>query len=304
MKKDDKVYHTTREVDFRVEYELVLSAPLGRGVSGEVYRCICKETSKVHALKILPDSKKALTEVVMQRRCQHSENVVPIVDVFRCVGHHPGCKPGGRYLYVVMELQREGNLFQYIKQQGGVGEETAVPLVRQIVYALQSVHKQGIIHKDLKPENILLSEKGEDKQLCAKLCDFGLACEEKSNPTCVEYTPYYVAPEVLCKDRQYNYELSVEDSKPYDHRCDIWALGIIIFSMLSSKTPFYSEVHGRHITPIMFDNILNARFKFQEDTWNNISDNAKGLISSLLVADPSKRLTLEQVLKHPWLSEN
>ena len=304
IKKDEKVYHAVREVDFGREYELVLSAPLGSGVSGEVYRCISKETNKVLALKILPDTKKALNEVVLQRRCQHSEHVVPIVDVFRCAGHHPGCRTGGRYLYVVMELQREGNLFQFIKQQGGVREETAVPLVRQVVSGLQSMHKQGIIHKDLKPENILLSDREDQKQLCAKICDFGLSVEEKSNPTRVEYTPYYVAPEVLCKDRQYNYQLSVEDCKPYDHRCDIWALGVIIYSMLSGKTPFYSEVHGRSITPIMYDNILNARFKFQDDPWKNISANAKDLISSLLVADPSKRLTLEQVLKHPWLSES
>ena len=303
LKKNDKINQATREVDFRCEYELVLYAPLGRGVSGEVYRCISKATNKVYALKILPDNKKGLDEIVLQRRCQHSENVVPIVDVFRCVGRHPGCSQGSRYLHVVMELQRGGNLFQYIKRNGGVREERAVPLVRHIVSGLKSIHKQGIIHKDLKPENVLLSEEGEEKQLCAKLCDFGLSVEERSKPTRAEYTPYYVAPEVLCKDRLYNYQLSVEDSKPYDHRCDIWALGVIIYSMLSSRTPFYSEVHGRCITPIMYDNIMNGRFKFPDDPWKNISANAKDLISNLLKADPSKRLTLEQVLTHPWLSE-
>ncbi|KAI6657897.1 MAP kinase activated protein kinase 2 [Oopsacas minuta] len=301
-KNEFKSQNIIQEIDSRTQYDLVQSSPLGNGATGVVYRCICKETNKIYALKIVRDNKDGLNEIVLQRRC-NSENVVPIIDVFRCVGHHPGSKPGVKYLYIVMELQREGNLFQFIKCHGGVREETAVHLMKQVVYGLQSLHKQGIIHKDLKPENILLSE-GEDKELCAKLSDFGFSCQEKSHPTRVEYTPYYVAPEVLCKDRQYNPYPTSMDLAPYDHRCDIWGLGVTIYTLLTGITPFYSEINGRVMTPIMYDNIQNARYKFPEYQWRGISTNAKDLISKLLITDPKDRLTLRQILKHPWVLEN
>ena len=288
--------------DIKQDYKLIWSR-IGNGISGSTYMCVSRVLDYKYALKILDDNKRSRAEIRLQRRCQHSENVVPIVDVFRCVGHHPGCKPGGRYLYVVMELQREGNLFQYIKQQGGVREKTAVPLVRQIVYALQSVHKQGIIHKDLKPENILLSEKGEDKQLCAKLCDFGFACEEKSIPTCVEYTPYYVAPEVLCKHRQYNPFPTADELASYDHRCDIWSLGVVLYCMLIGESPFFSEVNYVPLTFLMYDNIQTARYKIPAARTPGISTEARDLISALLKPNPEDRLSLDKVLSHPWFEK-
>ena len=291
-------------IDFRTEYELVESAPLGIGASGVVYRCICKQTSKIYALKIVQDNKQGINEITWQRKCHHSEHVVPIIDVFRSVGHHPGSKPGMKYLYIVMELQKGGNLFQFIKREGGVREETAVRLVRQIVYALQCLHKQGIIHKDLKPENILLSERegeGEEKELCAKLSDFGFSCQEKSRPTRVEYTPYYVAPEVLCKDIRQNLCPTPLDLVPYDHRCDIWSLGVIIYSLLTENSPFFSERPGEYMGPIMYDCIQNARYTPPENLKTDISTEAKDLISNLLKSNPNDRLTLQQILEHPWM---
>ena len=288
--------------DIEQDYKLIWSR-IGNGISGSTYACASRESGSKYALKILEDNKRSKTEIRLQRRCQQSENVVPIVDVFRCVGRHPGCSQGSRYLHVVMELQRGGNLFQYIKRNGGVREERAVPLVRHIVSGLKSIHKQGIIHKDLKPENVLLSEEGEEKQLCAKLCDFGFSCEGKSNPIQVEYTPYYVAPEVLCKDTQYNPFPSANEMASYDHRCDVWSLGVVLFCMLIGESPFYSEVNYVPLSHLMYENIQTARYKIPASHTPGISTEAQDLISALLRPNPEDRLSLDKVLSHPWFEK-
>ena len=288
--------------DIEQDYKLNWSR-IGNGISGSTYMCASRGLGYKYALKILEDTKRSRAEIRLQRRCQHSEHVVPIVDVFRCAGHHPGCRTGGRYLYVVMELQREGNLFQLIKQQGGVREETAVPLVRQVVSGLQSMHKQGVIHKDLKPENILLSEREDRIQLSAKICDFGFSCKEKSNPTRVEYTPYYVAPEVLCKDRQYNPHPTPNELAPYDHRCDIWSLGVVLYCMLIGESPFFPEVNYVPLTHLMYDNIQTARYKIPASHTPGISTEAQDLIRALLRPNPEDRLSLDKVLCHPWFEK-
>ncbi|KAI6657896.1 MAP kinase activated protein kinase 2 [Oopsacas minuta] len=286
--------------DISQDYELIWSR-IGSGISGGTYMCASRFLGYKYALKILEDNKRSREEVNLQRKFRNSENVVPIIDVFRCVGHHPGSKPGVKYLYIVMELQGEGNLFQFIKCHGGVREETAVHLMKQVVYGLQSLHKQGIIHKDLKPENILLSE-GEDKELCAKLSDFGFSCQEKSRPTRVEYTPYYVAPEVLCKDRQYNPYPTSMDLAPYDHRCDIWSLGVVLYCLLLGETPFFSEINYNPLTQLMYDNIQNARYKISSEE-PAISTEARDLINALLKSNPDDRCSLEKVLSHPWFEK-
>ena len=302
FKKGENRKNIIKESDIRKHYELFLHSPLGKGVSGEVFKCKSKETGSLYALKILKHNKRGKNEITFHTKCQESEYVVPIIDVFTCAGHHPDAKAGTKYFYVVMELQK-GSLFTYIRDNRGVKEETAVPIMKQIVSGLHTVHKHGIIHRDLKPENILISEREGGKELCVKLCDFGTSCEESSRPTRPEYTPFYVAPEVLCKDNRYNYQLDpAELSKPYDRRCDIWALGVILYCMLSSTPPFFSEIHRRSVSHTMFNNVQSARYKFDDDIWKDISPEAKDLISRLLRADPTERLTLEQVLEHPWMS--
>ena len=289
--------------DIKQEYELIWYR-VGTGISGGLYMCSSRFLGIKYALKILEDNKRSREEVNFHRKCHHSEHVVPIIDVFRSVGHHPGSKPGMKYLYIVMELQRGGNLFQFIKREGGVREETAVRLIRQIVYALQCLHKQGIIHKDLKPENILLSERGEgeERELCAKLSDFGFSCQEKSRPTRVEYTPYYVAPEVLCKDREYNPFPTPRHFAPYDHRCDIWSLGVVLYCMLLGDTPFFPELHDTLMTPMMYDNIQNSRYKVLSQA-PGISTESRDLIGVLLKPNPDERISLGKVLSHPWFEK-
>ena len=287
--------------DIEKDYELIWSR-IGSGLSGSTYTCVSRFLNYKYALKIVEDSKQNRKEIHFQRRCQQSEHVVPIIDVYRCTGKHPNAKPGVKYLYIIMELQREGNLFYYIHRQGRLREETAVRFMKQIVLGLQSIHKQGIIHRDLKPDNILISEREENNELYAKLCDFGFSCEESSRPVRADYTSYYVAPEVLCKDRDYNPHPTPLELAPYDHHCDLWSLGVTLYCMLVGDTPFFPEINFVPVTRLMYDNIQNARYRFPTSLDADISADAKHLISGLLRPVPEERLSLDLVLSHPWFN--
>jgi serine/threonine protein kinase len=96
-------------------------------------------------------------------------------------------------------------------------------------------------------------------------------------------TPGYVAPEVL---RQ----------MPYGKECDIWSIGVVTFILLSGSTPFYEEDNFA-----LFEQIKNCRYSFEAETWQDVSEEAKDFVKKILVADPKKRLTSEQIFNHPWM---
>lgn len=153
--------------------------------------------------------------------------------------------------------------------------------------AVKYLHDQGIVHRDLKPENILLKSKTDDT---IKLSDFGLSrgMDSQSYLKTMCGTPQYVAPEVLSN--------AGPGKEGYNLACDLWSLGVIAYILLCGYPPFHEE---KEIS--LYDQILTADFEFPRDPWVNISEEAKDFVEKLLVVDPSKRLTAEQALKHPFI---
>jgi serine/threonine protein kinase len=147
-------------------------------------------------------------------------------------------------------------------------------------------HDRGIIHRDLKPENLLLTSKDSDIAL-VKISDFGLARyhdpegDAMMMTTCG--TPGYCAPEILM-------------FKPYDHRCDFWSLGVVMFVMLSGMPPFFHKDKFR-----LFELIKNASYTFDDPAWEQVSTEAKELISLLLQVDVNKRITAEELKINKWI---
>jgi len=99
-------------------------------------------------------------------------------------------------------------------------------------------------------------------------------------------TPSYVAPEVL-------------DCKGYDKEVDMWSAGVILYILLCGYPPFFSENE-----PDLFELITKVEFEFHPKYWSHISEEAKDLISKLLLKDPKKRLTAVQALEHPWFKND
>ena len=184
-----------------------------------------------------------------------------------------------------------------------------------IYFSLQFLHKKGIAHRDLKPENVLCEF---EDQLCpVKICDFDLGSGIKFNSqfsspisTPALLTPVgsaeFMAPEVV--------EAFMDDTErdlAYDKRCDLWSLGIIMYILLCGYPPFSGNCGSQcgwnqgepcnACQELLFHSIQDGHFDFPEAEWKDISNEAKDLISKLLVKDARQRLSAEMVSAHPWV---
>lgn len=188
----------------------------------------------------------------------------------------------GDVLYLVMELMSGGELFDRIVEKESYSEKEAAETIRPIVDAIRYCHENDIIHRDLKPENLLYTSSEETAFI--KITDFGLArFVENEFATTACGTPGYVAPEII-------------EGKGYGKPVDYWSIGIILYIMLCGFPPFYEDDNAK-----LFEQIKNCEFEFPSPYWDNISDSAKELIRLLLVKEPEKRLTAEEIMAHPWI---
>jgi len=186
--------------------------------------------------------------------------------------------------YIVTQLATGGELFDRICERGRFTEKDAAETIRQVLEAVNYLHERNIVHRDLKPENLLYLTREPDSQLV--LADFGIAKTIQGNEvlTTMAGSFGYAAPEVMEKQGH---------GKPVD----LWSLGVITYTLLCGYSPFRSEA--------MHDLIQECRLEkvvFHVRYWSGVSDDAKDFITSLLKADPSKRPTSQQALRHRWLS--
>jgi serine/threonine protein kinase len=224
-------------------------------------------------------------EISVLKKLNHP-NVIPLVDVFETPDK----------VFIVMELMKGGELFDCIVRKGRFSEREAIDVVAQVASGLAHCHEQGVVHRDLKPENLLLEEKWEpwhDKNKkkngsmgVVKIADFGFS-RSLGTATTRSYigTAGYLAPEL-------------RQGKAYSKSVDVWALGVIMYVLLSGHLPFPPEAH-----PILEQDNMVKRFalKFHKAQWSTISMSAKELIWAMLQVDPDERCTARDVCQHPWV---
>lgn len=241
---------------------------------------LSKSQNSENSRKEAESRKESLNnEIEVLRRLKHP-NIVQLLDVLE----------DGECYYLVMELVTGGELFDRIVQKGSYTERDASSLIRQVLYATEYMHSQGVVHRDLKPENLLYYSESDDSKIMVS--DFGLSQIEnsESNMATACGTPGYVAPEVLC----------VQDGKcGYGKEVDCWAIGVIAYILLCGYPPFYDENDHE-----LFRQIRMAEYEFDSPYWDNISDSAKDFIRLLMERDPKKRYSCTQALQHPWIASN
>lgn len=292
------------------DYEIRWNRNLGTGVSGPVRLCINRKTGTEYALKVLldrSDRKKAEIEATLHWRCSGGSHVVRIVDVYRNEIKQPGEVSARRRILLVMELMEGGELFSFISKRHHFTEKEASRYILQIAKAIQFCHRLNIAHRDIKPENLLLVKDTDDStEVHIKLADFGFAKIDNGDLKTPQFTPYYVAPQVLeAQKRQKDLRASKAHSPYfYDKSCDIWSLGVIVYIMLCGYPPFYSEVAHQPLSNRMKQKIMSADFDFPENDWKGISPEAKDLIKSMLCVEASERLSIDEVMHHAWLVQN
>lgn len=183
-------------------------------------------------------------------------------------------------IYMILEYCPGGELFDYIIAKDRLSEEETRVFFRQIVSALAYVHSQGYAHRDLKPENLLLDE---DHNL--KLIDFGLCAKPKGGlgyelMTCCG-SPAYAAPELI-------------QGKSYiGSEADVWSMGVLLFALLCGYLPFDD------------DNCMVLYRKITRGTYNNphwLSPGSILLLNQMMQVDPKHRVTIKQLLDHPWMT--
>ncbi|KAM6097481.1 ribosomal protein S6 kinase alpha-3 isoform 1-T1 [Chlamydotis macqueenii] len=264
-------------IQFTDGYEV--KEDIGVGSYSICKRCIHKASNMEYAVKIIDKSKRDPTEEIeiLLRYGQHP-NIITLKDVY----------DDGKYVYVVTELMKGGELLDKILRQKFFSEREASAVLFTITKTVEYLHTQGVVHRDLKPSNILyVDESGNPESI--RICDFGFAKQLRAENGLLMtpcYTANFVAPEVLKR-------------QGYDAACDIWSLGVLLYTMLTGYTPF---ANGPDDTPEeILARIGSGKFSLSGGYWNTVSDTAKDLVSKMLHVDPHQRLTAAQVLSHPWI---
>lgn len=190
-----------------------------------------------------------------------------------------------KYLHLVTELCTGGDLIEYILESKNFSESQAACVARKLLHAVNHLQTLGICHRDIKPMNILFSSKDPNAEV--KLLDFGLAksFDPSEKLQSMVGTPYYLAPEVI--------------KGTYSGECDVWALGVLFYMMLSGEHPFVGS-QLEHI----YASILSGVYDFEGRAWRKVSTRAKHLISKMLIVNPENRISIEEALNHPWFVSN
>ncbi|XDV50784.1 hypothetical protein PO909_019796, partial [Leuciscus waleckii] len=264
-------------IHFTDGYEL--KEDIGIGAYSVCKRCVHRITSVEYAVKIIDRAKKDPSEEIeiLLRYGQHP-NIITLKDVY----------DDGKFVYLVMELMRGGELLDRILRQKCFSERETSAVLCTITKTVEYLHSQGVVHRDLKPSNILyVDETGDPESI--RICDFGFAKQLRAENGLLMtpcYTANFVAPEVLKK-------------QGYDAACDIWSLGILLYTMLAGFTPF---ANGPDDTPEeILARIGSGKFALSGGNWDTVSDAAKDIVTKMLHVDPHQRVTAPLVLRHPWI---
>lgn len=262
---------------------------IGQGTFGKVFKVKHKETGKDWAMKVInkekaggPVIKLLEREVGILKRVQH-EHIISLNEVFETA----------KKMYLVMELCEGGELADALKARERIPEEECKIIMSRLASAISYLHKNDIVHRDLKLENILLAvdpNNLEDK-LYIKVTDFGLSVvkggtghDNMMQDFCG--TPIYMSPEII-------------DNKTYSQNCDVWAMGVILYIMLSGSPPFKSKDEDS-----LYDLIKKGELDFSDEFWATVSVNAKSILEKMMRVDPAHRLTATEMLHHPWITGN
>eukprot|EP01090_Pellita_catalonica_P015717 TRINITY_DN4307_c0_g1_i1.p1 TRINITY_DN4307_c0_g1~~TRINITY_DN4307_c0_g1_i1.p1 ORF type:complete len:444 (-),score=81.69 TRINITY_DN4307_c0_g1_i1:1204-2535(-) len=249
-------------------------AVLGKGAFGKVKLGTVKATGQKFAVKVIQkqdllEKKKTQAIVFRERELLHHLGRHPLVVTLHYTFQSPTS------LFFVMDYCPNGEMFDQLKKLGSFSVECTQHYVAEMIMALEHIHSKGVMHRDFKPENILFNEDWH-----IKVIDFGTAknigAGGKSGS--FEGTPEYMSPELLINNS-------------CDTRCDYWALGVIVYQLLTGKLPF------RGNNPWHTMQLVRERdFVYPE----GFPPQGKDLCEKLMNPDPGERMVFPEIKDHPF----
>uniref|UniRef100_A0A7N9AV32 Ribosomal protein S6 kinase n=1 Tax=Mastacembelus armatus TaxID=205130 RepID=A0A7N9AV32_9TELE len=272
---------------FYMSYEMDLKdSALGEGSFSICRRCTHKKTGQKFAVKIVSKRMEAQTqrEIAALKLCDGHPNIVKLHEIYHDQLH----------TYLVLELLGGGELLERIRRKQHFSETEASRIMRKLVSAVSHMHDVGVVHRDLKPENLLFTDESENSEI--KIIDFGFARLKPPDNQLLKtpcFTLQYAAPEILKYDG-------------YDESCDLWSLGVILYTMLSGQVPFQCQEKSLTHTSAeeIMKKIKQGDFSFEGEAWRNVSQQAKDLIQGLLTVDPNKRIKMCGLRYNAWLQDD
>ncbi|KAK6961312.1 muscle M-line assembly protein unc-89, partial [Biomphalaria glabrata] len=272
---EPRVVTLNRQDKFQDLYEL--ENEVGKGKFGVVYKCKQKKDGKTFAAKILKSREKNM--------------ILHEIEIMNCLRHPKllllwDAYEEFRRIILVMEYVGAGELFERVIGDDFVlTERDCVHFLRQICEGVNYMHSLNILHLDLKPENILCVAENSNR---IKIIDFGLARRYNPNETVKVMfgTPEFIAPEVI------NYDA-------ISYHTDMWSIGVICYVLLSGLSPFLGDDENETLV-----NVTSGEFDFDDEAFEQISDEAKDFINKLLLKEKESRMLTSDCLAHTWLSQD
>ena len=275
----------TKSVNLGLESEPQISdfkilKELGSGTFAKVLLVEHKKTNAHYALKVIDKQKKF--------NQQEKNNFLREVEIMYKI-HHPnivklyGHFEDNKNCYLLMEYIDGGELFSYIPEEDSMpklSNQQIASIIKDIISATYYIHNMNpqIIHRDIKPENILINS-----NMRAKLTDFGWSAYiqpgDVRNSVCG--TPIYMAPEMI-------------NRTGHDEKIDIWSIGVLLFELLTGDQAWA----GENFETVKY-NIMNLRISWPA----NMNIYAKDLISKILKSNPHERISLKEMISHPFFSQ-
>lgn len=253
---------------------------LGIGNYGCVRRCVHRRTGKEYAIKSINKSQTSIDcvnrEIQLLSNIDHP-NILKTVNFFEDVDD----------VHIITEMYTGGELFDKIVNSatdtGCIPERQAAKIVKSLLEAVQYLHQNNIVHRDIKPENIMF-ESNQNESI--KLVDFGLSkrmTADEEVMTKIVGTAYYMSPSVL--------------RGKYNKACDIWAVGIIVYIMLSGYPPFNGLTEAE-----IQRSVLKGELIFDDNIWSKLSEESQDFVKLLLSRDETSSISsADQALRHPWI---
>ena len=260
--------------------DFILIKELGTGSFGRVLLVQHKMTQAKYAIKAIDKRNKTnIQEKPYFRREIEIMYRVHHPNVVKLFGHFEDAN----YCYFLMEYIPGGNIYSLVPKNGirTISTKNIVSIMKDVISATYFLHHMypPIIHRDIKPENVVL-----DNNMVAKLTDFGWSNYmpgDDSKRTTVCGTPVYLAPEII-------------NNRGHDERVDIWCIGVLMFELMTGFSPF----QGDDVKTVKY-NISRLKIKWPQEMDRDAAD----LISRILKYNPEERISLEQMLLHPFFTK-
>ncbi|XP_002741665.1 mitogen-activated protein kinase 15-like [Saccoglossus kowalevskii] len=305
----------TTEIEEHILQKYEIKTRLGKGAYGIVWKGIDRRTGELVAIKKVfdafrnrTDAQRTFREIMFLQEFGSHPNVIKLINVIKAENNSD--------IYLVFEYM-DVDLYTIIKKGNILEDIQRRYIMYQILKAIKYIHSGNVIHRDMKPSNILL-----DAECFVKVADFGLArslhqlddMDTSANPEMTDYvaTRWYRSPEILLA------------SKKYTKGVDMWSVGCIMGEMLLGRPLFagtssfnqiekimssiprpsqadIQAIQSQYAQSVLDKNIVRHRREI-EDIIPHASDDAIDLLKKLLQFNPHRRITVEDALRHPYVS--